>query len=230
MKNKWRLVKTIETNGMMQMAIDEVLMLSNRRNTLRFYKWEPACISIGLFQDLKEIDFQKAKESGINVVRRYTGGGAAFHDKELTYSVVISEKDVPSDIAESYKFICSALVKGLEKLGIKSEFGQLNNILIDGKKISGNAQTRRNGVVLQHGTINLADNDCKFIKNSDKETASLNGKFTFDEVRNAVIEGFKDVFDANFDEEDLTKKEKILSAEFFKEKYSTEEWTNGDEC
>lgn len=103
----------------------------------------------------EEVDVKKCRELGVDYVRRITGGGAVYHDTkgEITYSIVGPEIEFPKGIRESYKYICQGIVDGLSSLGIAAEFAPINDILVNGKKISGNAQTRRRGVLLQHGTI-----------------------------------------------------------------------------
>ncbi len=244
---KWRLIKTIIGSGKMQMAIDEAMMFARSKrivpNTLRFYKWSPACVSIGFFQNInEEVDILKCDDLGIDYVRRYTGGGAVFHENEVTYSIVLSEEDVPKDIVHSYRLICGALVKGFEKLGVKAEFKAINDIEVNGKKISGNAQTRKNGIVLQHGTILLDVNvdkmfsllkvpdekiRDKIIQNVKERLTSLEGKFDFNKVKKTMISAFQETFKIKFKEEKLTEKEEELAKKLYKEKYSTIEWNNG---
>ncbi len=244
----WRLIKTIKTNGAMQMAIDEAILTHRIKNkvpnTLRFFTWNPKCLTIGYFQNLKkEVDIEKAKALGIDVVRRYTGGGAVFHDKELTYSLAISEKYVPQDITESYKFICSGIIRGLNLMGVASDFKPVNDIVVGNKKISGNAQTRKEGVVLQHGTI-LLDIDVKkmfsLLKVPDEKikdkmvkaveervtslTKELGRDVSVDELRGLLIKGFEDAFRVRFEESELTNEEKMLAKKLCKEKYSKSEW------
>lgn len=245
---KWRLIETIEADGAMQMAIDEAILTFRIKNsvpnTLRFFTWDPPCLTIGYFQSLqKEIDVKNAERQGVDIVRRYTGGGAVLHDKELTYSLVISEDDVPQDIVASYQNICSAIIKGLEHLHINSEFKQINDIIVNGKKISGNAQTRREGVVLQHGTI-LIDADIKkmfsllkvpdekikdkMIQNVEERISSLkkelDREISVDELRGFLIKGFEEAFEVRFEESGLTVEEKMLAEKLCKDKYSTRKW------
>ncbi|MGM5484670.1 MAG: lipoate--protein ligase family protein [Nanobdellota archaeon] len=245
---RWRIIKDIETEGAMQMAVDEAIMTARIKgivpDTLRFFTWKPPCLTVGFFQSLeKEVNLGEAKEQGVDVVRRYTGGGAVLHDKELTYSLAVSEKDVPSDIIESYKFICDALIKGFRRLGINGEFTGINDIVSDGKKISGNAQTRKQGVVLQHGTI-LLDVDVErmfsLLKVSDEKTRDkmidkvkervtslkqeLGKEADIEDVKASLLKGFDDTFDINFEEEELTDYERKLAESLYREKYSTEEW------
>src|ERR687896_62503 len=151
-------IRTLETGyntAALNMAIDEALMENvDEVPILRIYRWCPTAVSIGYFQSMKEeVDLEKCREIGVDVVRRLTGGGAVLHEFELTYSFMT--KKYPQNIMESYGWICDAIVMSINRLGFDASFVPLNDIVIAGKKVSGNAQTRRNGVLLQHGTLLL---------------------------------------------------------------------------
>jgi lipoate-protein ligase A len=160
------------------MALDEVLIDSVASKSslpvLRFYAWDPPAVSIGYFQKLdKSIDVEFCRNNKIDIVRRITGGRTVFHNKELTYSVVIPmENDIAKgSVTDVYKKISMGLLEGLKICGIMAEFspGIAHNsttsacfevssryeIVISGKKLVGSAQTRKKGVVLQHGSIIL---------------------------------------------------------------------------
>jgi len=232
----------------MQMAIDEAILLSRIENkvpnTLRFFTWKPKCLSIGFFQDLhKEVALSKARDKKVDIVRRYTGGGSVFHDKELTYSLAVSENDVGEDIIESYGIICNAIISGLHAIGISSAFKPINDVIVGNKKISGNAQTRKKGIVLQHGTI-LLDVDVKEMfsllnvsseKIKDKMIEAVEDRVTslhdvldrnvsLDELQTCLLQGFEDVFDVTFKESDLTPEEEVLAKKLCDEKYATSAW------
>jgi len=246
---EWRLLPMRVDDAFMSMAIDEALLRLNAEgrspNTVRFWRWLPSTVSIGCFQSVeREVDLVAAKKYGVDVVRRITGGGAVFHDHEgeLTYSVVCGQGDVPNDIIESYKLICGGLVRGLERLGLRAEFKPVNDVQVNGKKISGSAQTRRWGSVLQHGTV-LIDPDVRRMfellkvsleKISDKFISSVYERVTtvvrelrrnlgFDEVMVAMSEGFADALGVELVEGELTRKELELAA-LLKPKYASEEW------
>src|SRR4030042_3608724 len=160
MKEQWRLLKTQNNSAFANMAIDRAVLVESSKAkvppTVRFYTWKPPAISIGYFQSLKdEIDIDACKDLGVEFVRRITGGGAVFHDKELTYSIVIPESNpkVPKNILESDRRMCGAVIKGLKQLWIESKYAPINDIIVNNKKISGNAQTRKLKTVLKHGTI-----------------------------------------------------------------------------
>ena len=125
---EWRIIKDICHNGFMNMAIDEAIMMAHEKNmvlpTIRFYQWSPSAVTLGYFQDLKkEINIDVCRKLGIDIVRRPTGGKAVLHDQELTYSIIISEKNplVDYSILKTYKRISQALINGLVSLGIKAE-------------------------------------------------------------------------------------------------------------
>lgn len=246
---RWRLLPLRVDDAFMSMAIDEALLRLNARgrspDTVRFYRWSPSAVSLGCFQRVeREVDLEAAKKYGIDVVRRITGGGAVFHDHdgELTYSVVCKRGDVPDNIIESYRLICGGLVNGFKNLGLIAEFKPVNDVLIGRKKISGSAQTRRWGSVLQHGTI-LIDPDIRQMfellrvapeKISDKFIASayervttvkkeLGRKPSFEEVRSAMKKGFEESLDVELFEDELKGEELELAAKL-KSKYSSNEW------
>jgi len=236
-------------DAFMNMAIDEALLKLNAEgkspNTLRFWRWLPSTISIGCFQSVeREVELEVAKRYGVDVVRRITGGGAVFHDHggELTYSVVCKQGDVPDDIIESYRWICGGLVHGFERLGLRAEFKPVNDVLGNGKKISGSAQTRRWGSVLQHGTVLIAPDVRRMFellrvtpeKISDKFIASvfervttvereLGRKPSFEEVREAMSRGFEKSLDVKLSEGELTSDELELAAEL-EPKYASDKW------
>ncbi len=156
----WRVIEYAENGAFMNMAIDEAVGEAVASGasppTMRFYGWKPDAVSIGYFQRLEDVvDTARCAADGVDVVRRRTGGGAVFHDGygEITYSVIGPEALFPKDIIASYRLICGWVSDSLAMLGIESEFKPINDIAAGGRKISGNAQTRRGGVLLQHGTV-----------------------------------------------------------------------------
>ena len=252
MKEQWRLLKTNFSTAFTNMAIDRaVLVMSSKGGvlpTLRFYGWEPSAISIGYFQSLEEeVDLDTCRKLGVDYVRRITGGGAVFHEEELTYSIVIPENhpQIPENILESYGKICGAVMRGLDNLGIESKYVPINDIITGGRKISGNAQTRKSKTVLQHGTV-LTDVDVEKMfsvlkvpneKIKDKLIADVRQRVTsikhvlgkeirFEDVAKAMKSGFEQEFDIEFVEELLSEEEKELARKFEKECFSARDWNH----
>lgn len=242
---KWRVIPLHTTDAFTAMAIDETVSESVAKGgqpTIRFWRWKPSAVSIGYFQNAEdELDLDACKKMGVDVIRRRTGGGAVYHDYdgEITYSVIGKESLFPKGITESYYFICGWIIDSLTMLGIQSEFKPINDIMVNGKKISGNAQTRRDGVLLQHGTV-LVDLDVKKMfsllkvgkeKISDKMIQAVEervarikdfGNFEMQAVYDALVQGFTAAKDWEYGK--LTDEEMKRANELAKEKYSTREW------
>ena len=244
--SNWRIIDLQTNPTAMNMALDEAISnaISNNESspTIRFYRWQPSAVSIGYFQSLQdEVNTQKCSELGVDIVRRRTGGGAVYHDfnGEITYSIIGKEELFPKDLTQSYKVICGYLVDGLSSLGLNASFHPINDILVDGRKISGNAQTRRNGILLQHGTV-LYDLDVEKMftvlrvtqeKISDKLIQSVKQRVTrildfkqlsMDEVKNALVDSF--TRDKSFEFGEYSKKELRQANKLVKQRYSNNEW------
>lgn len=116
------------------------------------YLWVNApAVIVGINQNaLEEVNLAYTEKNGIKVVRRLTGGGAVYHDGgNLCYTVI-----APYDENENnYVKFTAPVIEYLNSLGVKAEFSGRNDITVDGKKISGNAQTVYNGRIMHHGTI-----------------------------------------------------------------------------
>ncbi|MFH1784986.1 MAG: lipoate--protein ligase family protein [Candidatus Micrarchaeota archaeon] len=243
-----RLLDRSRNSGFVNMAMDEAIALNAHKTnipTLSIYSWEPPTVTIGYFQSMNaEVDVDRCKSLGIDCIRRITGGGAVFHDKELTYSFVCTESSgtVSKDILESYKQICAGVIGGLSNLGIESQFAGINDIITNGKKISGNAQTRRHKSVLQHGTL-LLDVDVekmfsllkvpnekirdKLVSDVKQRVCSvksvLGRDIEFEETKNAVIKGFGTAFKTEVTPGELSKKE-LEDAEIVMRRIRSTDW------
>lgn len=173
----WVLIIDGAISGKENMKRDEMLLEYAQFNAdalpvLRFFKWNPPAVSIGFNQSEDQIDRKKCGSDGIDIVRRPTGGRAIFHHTEITYSVTLPpcHKWAGYSTLETYNNISTALALGLRKIGIPAKLSQgISNTLmkspscfsstsryeltVDGKKLVGSAQRRKNGAVLQQGSI-----------------------------------------------------------------------------
>lgn len=252
MTEEWRLLETGFHSAAENMAIDRAILVAHSQQkvppTVRFYGWNPPAISIGYFQKLTdEIDLQACKQYGVDYVRRITGGGAVFHEDEVTYSIVIREDhpQVSKNVLESYGLICQAIINGLSHLNVKSSYAPINDILVNNKKISGNAQTRKYKTVLQHGTV-LTNVDVekmfqilqvpnekikgKLIANVKERVTSLthetNDVFSFEKVSDALRRGFEETFDISLVKGELTDEEIELTDSFKTSIFGAKEWNH----
>ncbi|MGQ4875301.1 MAG: lipoate--protein ligase family protein [Promethearchaeia archaeon] len=251
----WRFIPLEVRDGYCNMALDEAILTAviekKSPYTLRFYKWNPSTASIGQNQSLSaEIDLEFAKKNGFQVVRRITGGGAVFHDKdrEITYSIVCSIKFLKNlnavKVLEQFEIITQGIVAGLDIYGLKVEKGVIHcpALFLDGKKFSGNAQVRKKGYLLQHGTI-LLDLDPELMYSvlkaphnvsKSKMVRSVYAKCigikqvlkSYNEQKfiESMKEGFEKTLNIKLTEGTYSDFELKLAKKLVKEKYSNPTW------
>jgi len=169
--------------------------------TVRFYQWSKPTITLGYFQSYKkEVDSEKSKELGVDIVRRLTGGRAVLHHRELTYSLISPANNpvLRGTVLQTYLVISQGLVKGLKELGVQAEisdgkkhYGSATAACFDspsryeitvlGKKLVGSAQTRHGNCILQHGSVIIkTEADLLFsCLNFDNEQAREKAKCSF---------------------------------------------------
>lgn len=272
MTETWNFINTGSHDPYYNMAMDEALLNFVSRGEIdpvvRFYTWDPATLSVGYFQRLKkEIDIDKVKEKGFGLVRRQTGGRGVLHDKELTYSVIVPEShpNMPSTITEAYRVISEGLLEGFKLLGFDAYFAiprskeereklkqprsavcfdapSWYELVVEGRKIAGSAQTRQKGVILQHGSL-LQDVDVDelfdmFIFKNDRLKEKMKKAFidkavaindisdrhiSIEEMEKAFEEGFKKGLDIEFKPLSLTENQ-LAEVKVLEEKYRSEEW------
>lgn len=205
-----------------------------------FYLWinDPAVI-VGVNQNaIEEVNQGYVNQNGIKVVRRLTGGGAVYHDGgNLCYTVIAPYN--PNE--NGYLKFTAPVIEYLNQLGVNACFGGRNDILVDGKKISGNAQTVYNGRVMHHGTL-LFDTDTNVLtsalnpnklKMQSKGIKSVRSRvvnlkeylpdFTVGKLKDGLKEKFLTVADNyEFNQVDINAIEKLVA-----EKYSRYEWNIG---
>lgn len=175
----WRLLDTPPAAGAWNMALDEALAEGVRAggpSVLRFYRWRPACLSLGRHQPAAgRYDQGALRERGIDVVRRPTGGRAVLHHRELTYTVAVPAPLLGGPRG-AYAAVSRALVAGLRRLGIDARLQPATGrrapapslapcfaepvegeVMAGGRKLVGSAQRRLADVLLQHGSLPFED-------------------------------------------------------------------------
>jgi len=181
---EWRVIEDGPKDGESNMAIDRAILASCASGktlpTLRLYSWERPTLTVGYAQDFaKEIDVNRCRKLGIQIVRRPTGGRALLHNHEVTYSFTapIPHSKFPPSLLGAYKVIARALLEGLKEIGVcgavlasgeKPDRGRhsfhspsclssINHFEIEVQeaKLVGSAQRRTKGAFLQHGSILL---------------------------------------------------------------------------
>ena len=166
--------------------LDKSIAEQYKEPVFRLYGWSPACVSLGRNQKDDFIDYAFLKSKNIDVVRRLTGGRALLHDDEITYSFICPSSYLKhgENVTESYKEISQFLIDKFKKLDIELELGGQKGVhtkfdycmlistgadlCYQGKKLIGSAQCRKQGYILQHGSI-LYDFNKKLLEEIFKE-------------------------------------------------------------
>lgn len=192
----------------------------------------------------EELDFDFVEKNGIHVVRRMSGGGAVYHDSgNLNYTIIKNEGNL---YRNDFRFFALPVVSCLKKLGVEAIFNGRNDILIDGKKFSGNAQYFYNDKVLHHGTL-LFDSDLSVLasalrvkgdKLESKGVKSVKSRVT--NIRDYVADGIslrdfqENLLVSMFEESETAINNYLLSeedlaaiSELRDKKYKTWEWNIG---
>lgn len=268
MTESWYFLDTGKQNPAYNMAVDECLLRWHSTGKippiLRFYEWLPAGLTIGYFQKTKNrINLEAVKDYGFQLVRRLTGGRAVLHDKELTYSIIVSEQHphMPKSVKEAYLVLSKGLLEGYRNLGIAADFAvpteklaptqsavcfeepSWYELVIDNKKAAGSAQTRKQGVILQHGSIPLSvDKDILydlFIFRNEKVKQRARSAFdskaisiheaagrevSLEETKKALKAGFQTALDIELQSFSFSTEQEQEIHELMHSKYLTDEW------
>ncbi len=171
----WRVEIQGALPGEESMNLDAALLNEAKSQTfqpmLRFYDWLNPTLTIGYGQPRSDIDFEALERDGVDFAVRPTGGRAVLHWDEVTYSIILPSGHPISEssVLESYHTISVGLAEGLRRIGIEAEIsrgesgGHKNpscfsstsryEVSVGGKKLIGSAQRRKNGALLQQGSI-----------------------------------------------------------------------------
>jgi lipoate-protein ligase A len=212
-------------------------------NTVRFWR-NSNTVVIGRFQCKEaEVNLEAAKRHGTTVARRFTGGGAVYHDSgNLNYAVSVDRNHplFPKDIVEIYRPFSTSIIRGLNILGLNAQFRPPNTIQIDGKKISGIAACLNWGVVFCHGTL-LVDSNLHILSellNAPQYAKSmvpsvrtqvtalqkeLGKELSMTKVKEALKRGFEEMYGVILLDGKLTGDEEELAEQLY-EKYAKDEW------
>ncbi|MFW6003506.1 MAG: lipoate--protein ligase family protein [Halanaeroarchaeum sp.] len=175
----WRLIREERRSGPMQMALDEIAARTagdGGPRTVRVYTWSPTTLSLGYRQDPATVDWERCEREGTTVTRRQTGGGGIYHDAygDISYSIVAPAADLPGDLMESYEILMEPVFDAFDRMGVPATYVSskrpalyepacylrdlhpAHDVVVDGRKISGNAQYRQREAVIQHGSLSYA--------------------------------------------------------------------------
>ncbi len=233
----WRLLPFSFHGAAENMAIDEALLRLAPKPTLRLYGWRPGALSIGYSQEIPE----GWKDP---LVRRQTGGGAIWHDREVTYSLTGHEDDLASrnDIRGLYRRAHAGVIRALSEFALEcrvQEEGEARGkddpfacfekpaagdvLAPSGRKIAGSAQRRLRKRLLVHGSVMLA-HDRRHGRGGTGLSQELEREVDGEHLADALVRGFSEAFRVPLEPGSLTEEEEGL-AERLLAKYESEAWT-----
>lgn len=225
------------------LALEEYLVTGFTQPIFRIWQNDRAVI-VGRNQNtMQEINYAFLKERGIPVIRRMSGGGAVFHDLgNVNFTFV---QKAGEDDFNNYARFCAPIIAALLKLGVNAELSGRNDMLIDGKKFSGNAQYMWRDRMLHHGTLMLYSdigeikealqvNPLKIESKGIKSVASrvtnigehLDKKISVPDFIAHILQTVKELF-SDAEEYELTPADRAAVEKLRTEKYSTYEWNFG---
>jgi len=258
----WRLLPTSCDGGARNMAIDEALLERYAHAscplapTLRFYSWSQPTLSLGRHQDYGDHRPDVARELGVDVVRRPTGGRAVLHEHEQTYALVARLDTAPFDqgVVANYRRIAQALSAAMRSLGVAAKaegarqsrtpsadcfaVASLHEITVDGRKLIGSAQLRRRRAFLQHGSILIRPDPRRLARLLEchevtEQAVGLAQLLTSTPepaaIEQALRRGFENAFGSGWSRGDLEQVERRHAAQLAASKYSGAAWTQRGE-
>ncbi|MCI1779695.1 MAG: lipoate--protein ligase [Bacteroidales bacterium] len=232
------------TDPYWNLAAEEYLFTKFDVPVFRLWRNEKAVI-VGRYQNaFAEIDRNFVKEHGVKVVRRMTGGGAVFHDLGNINFTFIESRRTGEDSSAMFRRFTRPILEALRGLGVNAYLEGRNDLLIEGRKFSGNAICVSNGRILQHGTLlfsssmedisgSLKTRPEKFmgkaVKSNRSRVTNISNYLSepmsaldFKEYLRKSISGKYDMTTYEYSDSDLKAIEELRSS-----KYSTCEWNYG---
>lgn len=238
-----KIISSPSTDPYFNIAAEEFMFKNIQENILFLYVNKP-CIIFGKHQNpMAEINPEIVEKNKITLVRRLSGGGTVYHDEgNINFCFI---QNVPEGNLVDFKRYTLPFIGLLENMGVKAELGIKNDLKIDGKKISGNAEHIWKKKVLHHGTLLfdsnlemlhavLSENDnnyeSKAVKSNRSETTNiinyLPEKININSFKQRIIDFFLEKFDnsqiLSFSKNDISEINTLVE-----QKYSTWEWTFG---
>jgi lipoate-protein ligase A len=258
----WRLIDEGSTDVYQNLAVDEAVARfaasqDIKPSTLRFWRSDRAVV-IGRFQCIhKEVNLSFCESHRIALARRFTGGGAVYHDSgNLNFSLCAdrSEKYVPQTLKDIYELFIGTVSDALQSLSIPSQYDPVRScIRIDDLKITGTAGWLKRGVAFLHGTM-LINADLPMLRESlsppegqpvflrdrtrvrcmdskrDNVTNivdQVNECPTNEAIMSAIAQGIEKISEQEVQRETLTQEEKDTAQALYQSRYSQSEWNLG---
>ncbi len=235
-----RIIESVNNSGTYNLVFEKFLLDDFTEEA--FMVWtNKNGVYIGKNQNtIEEINMEFIEKNDLEVFRRLSGGGTIFHDEETVYYTFITKNK--RSVKENFIYWNNIIVDFLNSIGIRAELSGRNDVLIEGRKISGSAEHYSKGILVHHGSLlfgsnipflaqALTPNKKKFISkavNSVKarvDNIKNHTDLNVDEFKSALVAYVLDRFDGY--KKPVTKEEDQATLKLMEDKYTTYEWNFG---
>lgn len=249
----WRLLDYSYDSAFKNLALEEALARCGRsenfRPTIRFWV-NPESVILGRFQEAPaEVDISLCQRNGIQIARRFTGGGAVFHDEGTLNFTIVASPEFATSLTKLNEYSASITLDALRALGLKGRILTPNSIVVDGKKVSGAAGALGRKFALWHSSILVSTN----IRLLEMVLApSKNGNITryvhsrwhpvtslqnalgqpigVDAVKPQLIKSVQKILRVELRGDGLREEEEELFGGLYSGKYSSPDWNKKGKC
>lgn len=237
---KMRIIESVNKNGTFNLVLEKYLLDNFAEETFMIWTAEPG-VYVGKNQNtLEELNIDFVKENNFDVFRRLSGGGTIFHDENTVYYTFITKNE--RTVKENFIYWNNVIVDFLNSIDIKAELSGRNDVLIEGRKISGSAEHYKGDILVHHGSLlfntdipflaqALTPNKKKFISkavNSVKarvDNIKNHTDLTVEEFKAALVNYVEQRF--NGVKQPATAEENEYTEKLMEAKYTTYEWNYG---
>jgi len=243
----WRLLDYSYDSAFQNLALEEALARSmdsrNSRPTIRFWVNPPSVI-LGRFQKASaEVDISLCQQSGVQIARRFTGGGAVFHDEGTLNFTIVAQPEFGTTLTELNETSSAIILDAFRALGLKGSILPPNSIIIGEKKVCGAAGALGRGFALWHSSILVSTNINRLelaltpsrkgnvtpyvhsrwhavtnLQNASGHSVSVNA------VKAQLIKSAEEILHVNLHADLLGEEEASLFRRLYSQKYSLPDW------
>jgi lipoate-protein ligase A len=246
-EKSWRMLDVSYDSAAMNLALEEALARTAGSRgpspTARFWV-NPRAVVIGRFQQASaEVDIAQCNQTGVEVVRRFTGGGGVFHDEGTLNFTVTTNRSETLSLSSLQEGNLRIVQNALKSLGVDSWTSDPNSLVVNGRKVCGAAAALGERFAFWHCSI-LVSTDTKlletllapsrralttqFVRSIWKPVMTIaeavSKPVTIGDMKSSLIRSVENLFEVRLDEEGLSTEEKDHSKELFAEKYSSDDW------
>jgi lipoate-protein ligase A len=246
LNGRWRLLDLSYSSAFKNLALEEALARCNRATSIPTVRtWtNPPTVVVGRFQEISaEVDVDACRQSNVEIARRFTGGGAVFHDEGNLNLTMVAPRQRDSSLDNLNRANCAVVLDLLDQLGVEGKFVPPNSIEISGKKVSGAAAALGRDFALWHASI-LISTDTQllgrvlfpsqtakvttFIRSRWQPVITLDGALgrhvELEDVKQKLVDSYGKVYGAEPETGRLFADEEHMMKSLYTVKYRSREW------